>query len=387
MESTGVYWVPPHRFLREAGFAVMLVNSRETKAVKGRPKTDKQDCMWICRLHSYGLLRGSFVPDGLVADLRGLWHCRGRVVAESSRAIQRMNKAMLAMNCRLDIAVSDISGGSGLRIVDAILAGERDPLRLAALGDRRVQKSQAEIARALDGHFAEAQLRALEEWRAHHLFHQERLGTLNGKILELLGHFPDRSGGKEPPQAKANYKEGSLGFPGPLRPALFKAFGVDLTQLSGVGVAVAISFLAVVGTDVGAWPTERHFASWLGLSPVAQISAGRAKEAKSKKTGNPLAAALKTAAMAAQRTDSAIGAAGRRLKARLGPGKAKTAVARKLAVVLYRVVKDGQDAVRHSAAEYEARWREQQLERLRSQARRLGYGLSATPPPAPATTP
>jgi len=382
MESTGVYWVPPHRLLRDAGFEVSLVNSRETKAVKGRPKTDKHDCMWICRLHSYGLLRGSFVPDGLVADLRTLWGCRGRVVSESSRAIQRMNKAMLTMNCRLDIAVSDIAGESGLRIIDAILGGERDPRKLAALSDGRVQKRPDEIARALDGHFTEAQIAVLGEWRVHHQFLQDRLASLNGKILALLKQFPDRSGGLEPPPAKANYREDSLGFPEPLRPLLAKVFGSDLTQLSGVGAAVALCFLAAVGTDVGAWPTENHFASWLGLSPVAQVSAGHAKQARTKKTMNPLSAALKIAAMTSQRTDSAIGAAYRRLKGRLGPAKARTAIARKLAVVLYRVVRDGQGAVQHSAADYEAKFQEQQLKRLRAQAWKLGYDLSPVAAPA-----
>jgi len=226
MESTGVYWVPPHRFLREAGFAVMLVNSRETKAVKGRPKTDKQDCMWICRLRSYGLLRGSFVPDGPVADLRGLWRCRGKVVAESSRAIQRMNKAMLAMNCRLDIAVSDISGGAGCGSSTPSWPGSATrsgwpPWPPWATGASRKARRKSPAPST-----ATSPRPSCGRWRSGAPITcstRNGSGALNDKILELLTRFPDRSGGKEPPAAKTNYKEDSLGFPEPLRPLLFKS--------------------------------------------------------------------------------------------------------------------------------------------------------------------
>lgn len=132
MESTGVYWIPPFHYLRDRGFKTMLVNARETKSISGRPKTDNLDCIWICRLHSYGLLRGSFIPSAEVEQLRCLWQCRKKIVDETSRAICRMQKALASMNCRLEIAVSDINGMSGLRIIEAILAGERDPKRLAA---------------------------------------------------------------------------------------------------------------------------------------------------------------------------------------------------------------------------------------------------------------
>lgn len=376
MESTGVYWIPPFHYLRDRGFKVMLVNSRETKAISGRPKTDNLDCIWICRLHSYGLLSGSFIPSEDVEQLRCLWQCRKKIVDETSRAILRMQKALTTMNCRLEIAVSAINGVSGMRIIEAILAGERDPKRLAAMSEPGVKMKKDEIEAALEGSFKPAQLEALAEWLTHYKFYQERLAAISEKILELLKRFPRKEGLPECPPAGANYKEDRLHFREPLRPLLYNVFGADLTALPGIGAGVAMSCLATIGAEVSAFPTEGHFVSWLGLSPNLKISAGHQKKGRVKRIANILTESLKHASMTCQRTDSMLGADYRRRKSIYGGALAKMTIARKLAIILYRILKYGQPAIKYSAEAYERLNSERRLKRLKKQARTLGFELA-----------
>ena len=377
MESTGVYWIPVYGILEEKGLKPVLVNAREIKAVKGRPKTDRIDCMWICRLHSYGLLRGSFVPPANVAALKNLCDCREKIISESSRSIQRMQKSLQRMNCRLDNAVSNIVGDSGIRIIEAILRGERDPVKLAELSDKRVEKEKSEIARDLDGNFQTELLLVLGEWYEHYRFYNKRLGTINEKIFALLEKFPKKADRKDLPPKPLNYREDKMTFSVPMRPLFFEIFGADLTQLAGVGPSVVLSFLATVGPDVSAWPTENHFVSWLGLAPNPQISADYRKKGKTKRVKNLLACDLKTAGMTVQRTDSFLGAFHRRLKIRVGPAKAKNAAARKIAIILYRLVKCGKQAIKFSSEQYEQLYKKRKLENLTRQAKHLGFNLVA----------
>lgn len=377
MESTGVYWIPVYGMLEDAGLKPVLVNAREVKGVKGRPKTDRLDCMWICRLHSYGLLRGSFVPPANVTALRNLCDCREKIISESARSIQRMQKSLQRMNCRLDNAVSNIAGDSGLRIIEAILGGERNAAKLAELSDRRVEKKKSEIADDLEGSFKAELLVVLGEWYEHYQFYNQRLTKINEKIYALLEKFPRKASAKDLPPKPANYREDKMNFSKPIRPMLFEIFGTDLTQLAGVGPSVALSFLATVGPDVSAWPTENHFTSWLGLSPNPQISADYRKKGKTKLVKNLLACDLKTAGMTVQRTDSFLGAFHRRLKVRVGPAKAKNAAARKMAIILYRLVKCGRQAIKFSAEQYEQIYKERKLTNLKRQAAKMGFNLVA----------
>lgn len=377
MESTGVYWIPVYGMLEETGLKPVLVNAREVKGVKGRPKTDRLDCMWICRLHSYGLLRGSFVPPANVTALKNLCDCREKIISESARSIQRMQKSLQRMNCRLDNAVSNIAGDSGLRIVEAILGGERNAAKLAELSDRRVEKKKSEIASDLEGNFKTELIVVLGEWYEHYQFYNQRLTKINEKIYALLEKFSKKASAKDLPPKPANYREDKMNFSLPIRPVLFEIFGTDLTQLAGVGPSVALSFLATVGPDVSAWPTENHFASWLGLSPNPQISADYRKKGKTKRVKNLLACDLKTAGMTVQRTDSFLGAFHRRLKIRVGPAKAKNAAARKMAIILYRLVKYGRQAIKFSAEQYDQIYRERKLANLKRQAVKMGFNLVA----------
>ena len=377
MESTGVYWIPVYGVLDAAGLKPVLVNAREIKAVKGRPKTDRIDCMWICRLHSYGLLRGSFVPPSNVTALKNLCDCREKIVAESARAIQRMQKSLQRMNCRLDNAISNIAGDSGLRIIEAVLAGERNSVKLAELSDCRVEKKKSEIARDLEGDFREELIQVLGEWYEHYRFYNQRLSVINDKIYALLKIFPKKASSKDLPPKPANYREDKMNFSMPMRPIMFEIFGADLTQLAGVGPSVVLSFLATVGADVSAWPTENHFVSWLGLAPNPQISADYRKKGKTKRVKNLLACNLKTAGMTVQRTDSFLGAFHRRLKTRVGSAKAKNASARKMAIILYRLVKYGGQAIKFSAEQYEQLYLKRKLANLTRNAKHLGFTLVA----------
>ncbi len=375
--TSGVYWIPVYGILDEAGLKPVLVNAREIKAVKGRPKTDRLDCSWICRLHSYGLLRGSFVPPANVTALKNLCNCREKIVSESARAIQRMQKSLQRMNCRFDNAVSNVAGDSGLRIIEAVLGGERDAVKLAELSDFRVEKEKSEIARDLEGDFRAELILVLAEWYDHYRFYNQRLAKINEKIYALLEQFPKRASAKDLPPKPANYREDKMNFPLPIRPIMFEIFGADLTQLAGVGPSVVLSFLATVGPDVSAWPTENHFVSWLGLAPNPQISADYRKKGKTKRVKNLLACNLKTAGMTVQRTDSFLGAFHRRLKSRIGPAKAKNAAARKMAIILYRLAKNGGQAIKFSSEQYAQLYLKRRLANLTRQAKHMGFTLVA----------
>jgi transposase len=248
MEATGVFWLPVIGILRSKGLEVLLVNAREVRSVKGRPKTDKLDCEWIRRLHACGLLRGSFIPDAETERLKSLWRHRLNMEEEDARAIQRMQKAFQIMNIRLDIAVTDIVGETGIRIIEAILAGERDPRKLAKLRDPRVAKSEREIADALTGNFKEEQLFIIRENLAHHRFLLERIRETDARMGAQMETMKKKSNATDLPAAtkpdRSRHGE-TLS-----RERLYELLGVDLTQIEGVGVLTVSSFLVNAGRDM-----------------------------------------------------------------------------------------------------------------------------------------
>jgi len=323
------------------------------------------------------LLRGSYVPPANISALKSLYTCRERTQQNSAQIIQRIGNELQKMNCRLDVAVSNIVGASGMNIIKAILSGERDAEKLAALVHPGVTKDVSEIALNLDGYFREENLFVLSEWFTQYSFYEERIKHINDKIYQLLDRMPKNADRKDLPPQAPNYREDGMLFEQPLRPLFFEIFGTDLTQLTSVGPGTVLSFLAMVGTDVSAWPTEKHFVSWLGLSPSPQISADHRKKSRTKRVKNFLSGALKVAAMSTQRTDSFLGAFHRRIKIRVGPAKAKSASARKIAIILYRLVKGGATATKFSAEEYDTLYQERKLKNLKKQARKLGYELQA----------
>lgn len=374
MEATGVFWLPVVGILRTEGLDVLLVNAREVRSVKGRPKTDKLDCEWIRRLHACGLLRGSFIPDAETEVLKSLWRHRLNMEEEDARAIQRMQKAFQIMNIRLDIAVTDIVGETGLRIIEAILAGEREPRKLAALRDPRVAKSEREIAEALTGNFKEEQLFIIRENLAHHRFLQDRIRETDTRMVEMMETMKKKSDASELPAAtkpdRSRHGETLT------RERLYELLGVDLTQIDGVGVLTVSSFLVNAGRDMSPWMTENHFVSWLGLSPNVKQSAGKTRSGPTRKTASALAHSFRMAALTISRLDSWLGAFCRRLKGRIGAPKAITATARKLAIIFYRAVKEGGVVKRLTAEAYEQANRGRLLKALRQRAAHFGFELT-----------
>jgi transposase len=374
MEATGVFWLPVIGILRTEGLEVLLVNAREVRSVKGRPKTDKLDCEWIRRLHACGLLRGSFIPDAETEILKSLWRHRLNMEEEDARAIQRMQKAFQIMNIRLDIAVTDIVGETGLRIIEAILAGERDPRKLAKLRDPRVAKSERELADALTGNFKEEHLFIIRENLAHHRFLEERIRETDTRMGAQMETMTKKGEAAELPAPTK--KDSSRHGETLTRERLYELLGVDLTQIDGVGVLTVSSFLVNAGRDMSPWMTENHFAAWLGLSPNVRQSGGKTHAGPTRKTASALAHSFRMAALTISRLESWLGAYCRRLKGRIGAPKAITATARKLAIIFYRAVKAGGVVKRFTAEDYEQANRDRILKALRQRAARFGFDLT-----------
>jgi transposase len=382
MESTGVYWIPLYELLEARGFEVWLVEPGQLSRCGARPKTDVLDVQWIQRLHSYGLLRPSFRPPDSVMALRAYHRQRQMQIRYAASHTQHMQKALEQMNVKLTEVVSDITGLTGQRIITAILDGERDPRRLAALRDPKCKNSAAAIARALEGTWRPEHLFELRQAYDLYQFHHKQIAQCDEMIRAELAKFPDRAGGKplaDKPR-RCGRKPNDLGFDA-CRP-LFQALGVDLTEVDGIDVGTALVILAEIGVDVSRFPTEKHFASWLGLCP-RQHESNRTKKRRGPRKGkNRVAIALRMAAQALGRTASPLGLFYRRIKSRLGGKGAVTAAAHKLACLVYRMLKHGKEYVRQGMEEYTEKVRDQTARSLRRKAAALGYELIAKPPSA-----
>jgi transposase len=385
MESTGVYWVPLFELLEARGFEVWLVEPGQLSRCGARPKTDVLDCQWIQRLHAYGLLERSFRPPNSVMALRAYHRQRQMQVRYAASHVQHMQKALEQMNVKLVEVVSSITGLTGQRIIAAILAGERDPRALAALRDPKCKSDAAAIARALEGTWRPEHLFELRQAVALYQFHHRQIAECDAMVEAELAKLPTRSGDKLPAARprRCGRKPNDLGFDacGPL----FRALGVDLTQIDGIDVGTALVVLAEIGVDVSRFPTEKHFASWLGLCPRQHESNRTKKKRAPRKGKNRVAVALRMAAQGLGRTQSPLGLFYRRIKGRIGGKGAVTAAAHKLACLVYRMLRYGTEYVRRSLAEYEQKVRAQVERALRRKAAALGYELvRAGGPPAPA---
>jgi transposase len=380
MESTGVYWIPLFELLERRGFRVFLVDARSVARAHGRPKTDVYDCQWIQRLHSYGLLEKAFRPQDQVVVLRGYVRQRQMLISYAAQHIQHIQKALQEMNLKLTLVVSDVVGKTGMAIIKAILAGQRDPVELAKLRDQRCHHTAAEMAKALLGNWREEHLLALQQAVELYEFYHGKIVACDQAIDAYLTGLPNRSGEKSfasrPPQRKRR-KLNELTFDA--RRRLFDMLGVDLTAIEGIDVGVALVIAAEVGCDVSAFPSEKDFASWLGLCPNNKTSAGKIKSRKTRPSANRVANALRLAATSLLRTPTALGAFGRRLRSRLGAPKAITAVAHKLAIYVYQMLKHGEAYVKRGAEEYEAQYQTRRLAALRRSAAELGFRLEPLP--------
>jgi len=378
MESTGVYWIPLFQILEERGFDVKLVDPRRMKHVPGR-KTDVVDCQWIQQLHSFGLLDGAFRPSDQIVVLRGFLRQRAMLLRSCAQHIQHIHKSLEQMNLKLHLVVSNIVGVTGLRIIRTLLAGERDPLKLAALRDRRCKNDVATIARALHGHYRPDLLFALRQ--AVELFdlYQAKVAECDMEIEALLASFPDASGGRSLPASrrKAGAYRNAPGFDA--RSALFRISGIDLTRVEGIDTSIALTLISEIGLDMTRWPCEKHFASWLGLCPGSKVSGGRVLSSRTKLCANRAATAFRLAANGLHNSHSALGAFLRRKKAQLGAPKAITATAHKIARLVYRLLRFGEDYIQVGEQEYERRFRARTVRNLERRAHTLGFVLLPDP--------
>ncbi len=380
MESTGVYWIPLFGVLEERGFEVLLVDPSRIKNVPGR-KTDVLDCQWLQRLHTYGLLSGSFRPEGEIRRLRSYLRQRAMLVEYASHHIQHLQKALTQMNVKLQHVIRDLTGKTGMTIVEAIVRGERNPRRLARLRDPRTKADEATIARSLQGHLREEHIFELTQALELYRFYQDKIAECDREIERQLERFEDHSDGAPP--AGDGSKRGQGNAPRfDLRSHLYRMTGVDLTRIDGVDGFTALKVISEVGADMTKWPSAKHFASWLGLSPNNRITGGRVISSKTKPSANRAAAALRLAANALHRSGSALGAFLRRKKAHLGAPKAITATAHKLACIIYAMLRHGQQYVDAGAEYYERQYQQRALRTAQRRAAQLGYQLVPLNPPA-----
>jgi transposase len=373
MESTGVYWIPLYQILESYGLAVKLVNARHVKHVPGR-KTDVQDCQWLQQLESFGLLSGSFRPEAKICTLRSYMRQREMLVRNASRHIQQMQKALTQMNLKLHQVISDLSGHTGLRIVRAIVAGERDGLKLAALKDRRIKSEVSIIAKALEGDYRAEHLFALKQTLELYDSYQQKIAECDAEILKEMQRLETRGSAGALLKRKPRSKHNPIGFDS--QAELYRIMGVDLTRIDGVNENTAQLILSELGLDIcHKWPTEAQFTSWLGLCPNNEISGGKLLKRGTRKVVNRVANALRMCAQSLLNSKSALGAYARRMRSRKDTPVAITATAHKLARLIYRTLKYGQDYVDVGAASYEAEHKAASVKSLQRRAKSLGYQL------------
>lgn len=353
MESTGVYWVPVFQVLERKGLKVELVSTRHLKAVPGR-KTDVVDCQWLQHLHECGLVRGSFRPDDAICVVRAYVRQRDTLTEESVRHVQRMQKALEQLNLQLHKVVDDITGATGMAIIDAVLNGERDGKKLAALRNYRCRKSEDEIARALVGDFREELLFCLQQEVEAYRFVQAQLSRCEEKILAQLKSFEAKVEEKDIPKAKNKDADGEI------RVALFKAAGVDLSLIPGLGTKNLPTLIAEVGFDITKFPSEKAFARWAKVAPNNFITGGKRKRTP-QSAATRVGQAFRMAAHAIARTPTALGAFYRRMRARKGGAFAVAVTAHKIAKLFYRLLKHGQNYVEAGVDAYEARYKAQRV--------------------------
>jgi len=379
MESTGVYWIPLFEILDSRGFEIILANARQVSHVPGR-KTDMIDCQWLQLLHACGLLRGSFRPSDDICRLRALIRERNTMVEQRSDWVRRMQKSLDQMNVCVHHAVSDITGVTGMNIIRAIVDGQRDPISLAKMRDRRCKKNEQQIADELTGN-----------WRPEHLFNLRQSLKMYDQLCAVVAEYDaeilvyikslqpavDDDQGAPPPASKTKARNIAKQGQEPMRQALYHLSGLDLTTIDGIGVDTAAVVLSEIGPDLSAFPNENHFVSYLRLAPKLSISAGKKVPSKYKgTTSTRVANALRVAAITLRNSKTALGAFYRRISSRKGASVAVFATARKLAQLIYRLFCYGQAYVDMGAQAYEARFVKRRLKFYTKFLNDMGYNVS-----------
>lgn len=375
MESTGVYWVAAYEVLESRGINVILANAREARAVPGR-KSDVNDAQWLQRLHACGLLRASFRPGREIAALRSYLRSRERHLDYAASHIQHMQKALTYMNLQLHHVISDITGATGMQIIRAIVAGERNPDVLAEMRDVRCKATTETVRAALVGNYQPEHVFALKQALALYDFYQQCVAECDIQIEHVVAALNSSRPIPAAPLPKARHRTkqpNDVNFD--VRTAMYQLAGTDLTQIHGIGPFLALRLVAECGTDLTRWKTAKHFTSWLTLSPGCKISGGKVLSAHTRKTSNRLTVALRLAAVTVGRTNTALGAFYRRLAARIGNAKAVTATARKIAILFYNAMRFGIDYKDPGADHYEQQYRDRVIKQLHRRAAQFGLIL------------
>lgn len=379
MESTGVFWIPLMQILEARGLEVYLVNARHAKNVPGR-KSDVSDCQWLQYLHSVGLLRASFRPAAEVCAVRSLLRHRESLVELASQHVQHMQKALDQMNLQLHHVISDVTGTTGLAIIDAILAGERDGNQLAELRDPRIRATKETIAKSLVGDYRPEHLFTLKQSVDLFRQYQKEITACESEIqrfLKILESKADPVSQPLPP-AKDSVRKCKVMPPAralSLREEGYRILGVDLTTVPGISVLHVQTVIGEVGPDLSKFRSAAAFSSWMGLCPDREISGGKVLRTGMRRVKNRLALALRMAAQSLQGSQSALGAYYRRMRAKLGAPKAITATAHKLARILYHMLTTRQPYEESVFSTCEAHYRQRAEAQLKRQAHALGYSL------------
>jgi len=374
MESTGSYWIVLFEILEARGFEVHLVNTHRLKYVPGR-KSDVLDCQWLQTLHTFGLLAGCFRPDDEICPLRSYMRQHARLVRCSAEHIQRMQKALTEMNIKLQHVISDITGVTGMRIIEAILGGERDPLTLAQLRDPRCKNSAETIAKALKGNWRDEHVFALKQEYDLYQKYQAMLAECGERIEAELARFEDKSDGQELTANRSRPNQPAFN----MRQAVYRMSGVDLTVIEGIDAYTALLVVSELGADLRKhFSTENQFVSWLGLCPGTNKTGGQQKSSRTRRSSNRVAAALRMAATSLHHSRTALGAYYRRMQARIGKPEAVTAVAHKLARLIYKMMTQGIRYVQQGQDYYEEQYHKRVLRNLKRRAKQLGFELVPT---------
>ncbi len=378
MESTGVYWVPLYEILESYGIEVYLVNARQVKNVSGR-KSDVLDCQWIQQLHTYGLLQASFRPPEELVALRSLVRHREMLIKYRASHIQHMHKALELMNLKMNKVLSDITGVTGMNIIRSIIAGEHNPHVLAEFRDGRCKHTQEEIAKALTGHYKAEQVFTLRQAVEMYDFYGQKIRDCDTELERMYAEFepPDEPGTPPPTPNKRKRRKNQAHFE--LSQSLYRMTGVDLTAIDGLDALTVQDILTEIGLDMSKWPTVKHFASWLRLSPNNKVTGGKVKRRGTLPTQNRANTALRLAAQSLARSNSSLGGFYRRIRARSGPAVANTATAHKIARIVYFMLKHRQQYIDLGADHYNQQYKERVIRNLQRRAAKMGLRLEPLP--------
>jgi len=378
MESTGVYWIPVFEILEARGLKVYLVNARHIKHVPGR-KSDYLDCQWIQKLHALGLLRASFRPDSEMCTLRTYLRHRAQLIQHRSPHILHMQKALQQMNIQLPQVLTDITGETGMAIVRAMVAGERDAVKLAQLRDPKCKSSEETFAKALTGDWQTEHLFVLKQSLELYDFYTVQVAACDAQLQQQFSAMKPRwdTAPEVAPRTKPRRKKRNNDPAVEAQAEIIRLTGVDLAAVAGIGDSLALTILSEIGTDMSKWPTEKHFASWLGLAPHNDISGGRVLRSRTLPTNNRAGQAFRQAATSVSRSPSAFGAYYRRKRAQGGPRFAQVATAHKMARTVYHLLKYRVSYAEIGAEAFEQKQREREVAALRKKAAKLGFTLTS----------